>query len=85
MKKIYWLQVVGQCGSNVDIRISVPAGLTLEQTAEIEQHINDMIDIYGAENDGDYERFSYNEAIEKILDEMGIIYRYAPIEYTIHL
>ena len=85
MKKIYWLQIVGQCGSNLDIRISIPAGLTLDQTAKIEQRVHDTVGIYGIENNGDYERFNYNEAVEKVLDEMDVIYEYAPAEYTIYL
>ena len=85
MKKIYWLQVAGQFGTDLDIRINIPAGLTLDQTAEIEQHVNDTIELNGIEDNGDYERFSYNEAVEKVLDEMGVIYEYPSVEYTIYL
>ena len=85
MKKIYWLQILQQCSDEPDIRVNIPNGLTLEQIADIERRINDKIDSYGEENDGDYAHFDYDEMLEKVLGDMGINYSYPPIEHTIYI
>lgn len=85
MEKIFWLQVKTQCSDNVDIRLNITKGMTRNQTDEFEKRLSELTDTYGKAHDEDYAEFDDNEAVETVLEDMGIEYKYPPVEYTVYI
>lgn len=80
----FWLQLKQQCG-DLDIRIRILSNFTDEQVAEVDKRMNDAMDCYGKENNDDYCEFDHGEAFEKVLEDMGIVYEYPPVDRTIYI
>ena len=89
-KKYYWIQItencnVGLAGTNLDIRIWVPDGLTKEQIDEFENEMDDAMNEYGEENNGDYAEMDYHTIVKQAAEKLHIKYQYPETDYTIYL
>jgi len=82
---IYWLKYKCQTDNALNLYVHIPAGITVEQAAEIESKINIASDYHGNQHDDDYANFDWAAIIENILDNMGIDYTYPPADYVIYL
>ena len=82
-RKIYWLQIAGQCGNDTDIRIRIPAGIAKEQADIFEVKLNEAIGKYGAQFDGDFLGLDYFDTLEEVAEDMQIEYEFAKVDYTI--
>lgn len=82
MTKIQYLQFVDRT-YQVDMRVFIEGGITLEQKKEIQEKVSDLVEIKKEEcNDID---FSYYDIIEEVLDSLNLKYKYPIVDATIYL
>jgi hypothetical protein len=84
-KKYYYIQFLGNCTEDPDIRLYVLGGLTENQLENWRGEFEKIQTAYEKEHEGDFSEYDVKDAIESAAEKLGIGFEYPKVEYTIYI
>ena len=83
--KYFYIQFLGNCTQEPDIRVHVSEGLTKSRLDDWEEALNLIQDDYGNKHDDDFSDFDIKEAIKSAAEILNIEFDYPKVDYTIYI